>query len=57
MAAAFRDALTGCNPPTRSSPANWQDLPGGSVTADSLGAFQYTDTSGSGSRYYRSAYP
>jgi subtilisin-like proprotein convertase family protein len=39
------------------TPANWQDLSGGSVTADPTGAFQYTDTSGSSSRFYRSVNP
>ena len=39
------------------SPANWQDISGGSVTADSTGRFQYTDTPGAGPRYYRSVYP
>jgi hypothetical protein len=38
-------------------PANWQDLSGGSVTADGTGVFEFTDTAGSGSRYYRSVYP
>ena len=44
----FTDSLT---------PANWQDLSGGSVTADAAGKFQYTDTSGSPTRYYRSVNP
>jgi hypothetical protein len=44
----FTDTLT---------PANWQDLPGASVTADSNGVFQFIDTSGSPTRYYRSVYP
>jgi subtilisin-like proprotein convertase family protein len=39
------------------TPANWQDLAGGSLTASAIGAFQSTDTSGSGSRYYRSVSP
>jgi len=39
------------------TPANWQDIVGGSVTADGAGAFQYTDTSGSSSRNYRSVFP
>ncbi len=39
------------------SPANWQDISGGSVTADSSGAFQFTDSAAFGSRYYRSAFP
>jgi len=39
------------------TPATWLDLEGATVTTDSVGRFQYTDTSGSGSRYYRSVYP
>ena len=39
------------------TPATWQDLEGATVTTDSVGRFQYTGTSGSGSRYYRSVYP
>lgn len=35
----------------------WQDLPNASVTADSTGAFQYTDTAAADVRYYRSVYP
>ncbi len=38
-----------------SGPFVWQDL--ASVTANSVGAFQYTDTSGSPARFYRTAYP
>jgi len=37
------------------SPFDWQDL--GSVTADSTGKFNYTDTSGSSMRFYRTVYP
>jgi subtilisin-like proprotein convertase family protein len=36
---------------------DWQDISGGTVTADSTGAFVFTDTPGTGSRYYRSVYP
>ena len=39
------------------SPTAWTDFSSGSVTADSTGAFQFTDTSGSSGRYYRSVYP
>jgi hypothetical protein len=39
------------------TPPNWQDLAGGSVTADSTGVFEFTDTAGASSRYYRSVYP
>jgi len=39
------------------SPSNWQDLPGGSLTADGLGKFQFTDTTGAPTRFYRSATP
>ena len=39
------------------SPTAWTDFSGGSVTANSTGAFQFTDTSGSSGRYYRSVYP
>lgn len=38
-------------------PFDWQIISGGTVTADSVGVFNYTDTSGSSSRYYRSVYP
>ena len=46
----YNDALT-------TTPANWLDLSGGSVTADLTGAFQYTDTAGNSGRAYRSVYP
>jgi hypothetical protein len=36
-------------------PFVWQDIE--SVTANSVGAFQYTDTSGSSMRFYRTVYP
>jgi len=39
------------------SPFDWQDLSGGSQTADSTGKFQYTDTSEAPTRFYRSVYP
>ncbi len=39
------------------NPANWQNIPGGSVTADSTGAFQYTDTPAGGGGFYRTVYP
>jgi hypothetical protein len=39
------------------SPANWTNLPNSSLTANSVGSFQFTDTSVSGGRYYRSIYP
>ena len=39
------------------SPVNWQDLTGGALTADSNGRFQYTDSSVSSQRYYRTVYP
>jgi hypothetical protein len=39
------------------SPADWQDLPGGNVTADELGMFEFVDSSGSPMRFYRSVYP
>ena len=42
---------------TTLSPANWQDISGGSVTADTVGKFEYTDTPGEGSRFYRTVYP
>ncbi|MGD1086477.1 MAG: MBG domain-containing protein [Verrucomicrobiota bacterium] len=38
-------------------PADWQAIPGASVTADSTGAFQYTDTPAGGAQFYRSIYP
>jgi len=39
------------------APAAWTDLPGASVTADSAGRFEFTDTTGAPTRYYRSVYP
>jgi hypothetical protein len=39
------------------SPLNWQNLAGASVTADSVGAFQFTDTAGASTRLYRSVNP
>jgi hypothetical protein len=39
------------------TPASWQALSGASVTADAVGVFEYTDTSGAPTRYYRSVYP
>jgi hypothetical protein len=39
------------------TPANWQVLSGGSVTADANGMFVFTDTSGAPTRYYRYVYP
>ncbi len=39
------------------TPDNWVDFSSGSVTADSTGAFQFTDTSGNSGRSYRSVYP
>ena len=39
------------------APFNWQDISGGSVTADGTGKFQYTDTSAATTRFYRSVYP
>jgi len=39
------------------SPAHWTNLPNSSLTANSVGSFQFTDTSVSGGRYYRSIYP
>ena len=38
-----------------SGPFAWQDLV--SKTADSTGKFQYTDTTASETRYYRTTYP
>jgi subtilisin-like proprotein convertase family protein len=38
-------------------PPAWTNLPGGSVTADPIGIFDYIDASGSAMRYYRSVYP
>ena len=39
------------------SPFDWLDITGGSMTADSAGAFQYTDTTEVSTRFYRSVYP
>jgi hypothetical protein len=39
------------------SPFVWQDISGGSVTADGVGRFQYTDTSTATMRFYRSVTP
>ena len=39
------------------TPNNWLDFSSGSVTADSTGAFQFTDTAGNSGRSYRSVYP
>lgn len=39
------------------SPFTWQDMSGGSLTADSAGRFQYTDTTTATMRFYRSVYP
>lgn len=39
------------------APFTWQDLPGASLTADSVGRFQFTDTSTAPTRFYRSVYP
>jgi subtilisin-like proprotein convertase family protein len=36
---------------------NWQDIIGGSLTADSTGQFGYTDTPGGQTRFYRTVYP
>jgi hypothetical protein len=36
---------------------NWQDIIGGSLTADSAGQFGYTDTPGGQTRFYRTVYP
>ena len=44
----FTDTLT---------PADWQLLPGATVTADVSGVFEFIDTTGSATRYYRSVYP
>ena len=38
-------------------PSNWQILPGGTVTADDSGVFEFIDTSGSPTRFYRTVYP
>jgi subtilisin-like proprotein convertase family protein len=42
--------------PTLVTP-NWQDIIGGSLTADSTGQFGYTDTPGGQTRFYRTVYP
>ena len=42
---------------TSSDPFNWQDLASGSVTADSVGSFQYTDTTEATTTFYRSVSP
>jgi subtilisin-like proprotein convertase family protein len=39
------------------APFTWTILAGGTVTANSVGGFEFTDTAGSSSRYYRSVYP
>jgi subtilisin-like proprotein convertase family protein len=39
------------------TPYTWQDIVGGSTTADSKGKFSYTDTSVVGMRFYRTVYP
>jgi hypothetical protein len=39
------------------TPPSWQTFSDGTVTADATGAFQYTDATGSDSRYYRSVSP
>jgi hypothetical protein len=58
--------IKGCGIPGRTyrmqyteslAPTAWTDFTNCNVTADSTGAFQFTDTSGSGSRYYRSVCP
>jgi len=36
---------------------SWQDIIGGSLTADSTGQFGYTDTPGGQTRFYRTVYP
>ncbi|SPE59113.1 conserved exported hypothetical protein [Verrucomicrobia bacterium] len=40
-----------------SDPANWQDIPGASVTADAEGAFQFIDTTAWATPLYRSVFP
>ena len=35
------------------NPANWQAIPGASLTAGSTGAFQYTNTPAGGMGFYR----
>lgn len=39
------------------TPADWQDISGGSVTANSAGAFAFTHTPGAGTPFYRSVFP
>ncbi|HTG44693.1 MAG TPA: MBG domain-containing protein [Verrucomicrobiae bacterium] len=39
------------------SPANWQDLPSGTVIPDTYGEFDLTDSSAPGIRYYRTISP
>lgn len=39
------------------SPSSWQLIPGGSVTANSAGSFQYTNTPSGGTNFYRTIYP
>jgi hypothetical protein len=39
------------------NPANWQNIPGASMTADGTGAFQYTGTPSGGTGFYRTVYP
>jgi hypothetical protein len=39
------------------APAAWTDLPGASVTANAAGVFEFIDTAGAPTRYYRSVYP
>jgi hypothetical protein len=39
------------------APFNWVNMFGGSVTADSTGKFEYIDTTGGSSRFYRTVYP
>lgn len=39
------------------APFDWQDLTNGSMTADSTGRFEYTDTTEATTRFYRSVYP
>jgi subtilisin-like proprotein convertase family protein len=42
---------------TSLNPADWQIIPGGSVTAGGLGSFQYTNTPSGGTNFYRTIYP
>jgi subtilisin-like proprotein convertase family protein len=39
------------------SPADWQILVGGSVTAGGTGSFQYTNTPSGGTNFYRTVFP